>query len=93
MQPPRPAGQPWATHWAIACCPSSLRPERSALHSPGVILQDVAAIWQSCTTDGSAQACASAVLAQMSGCDGSQSCLELSEVTHATASAAIFASK
>ena len=67
MQPPRPSGQPSATHWAIASCPSSLGPDKSALHSPRVILQDVAAILQTCTTDGSAQACASALLAQRRG--------------------------
>ena len=31
MQADRPAEQPWATHWATACCPWSSRPERIAV--------------------------------------------------------------
>src|SRR5258708_38512833 len=44
MQPARPALHPVATHWATACWPWLLRPERIDAHAAAVTLHGVAAI-------------------------------------------------
>jgi hypothetical protein len=93
MQPASPPAHPWATHWATSFLPASFSPERLAMHPSEDPVHEDAATVQSCRSEVSTHARASAVFAHPNKRSESHDSLPESDLKHETATSAGFGAK